>query len=247
MEHLSYGKSMKKKVLVISFSHTTTTPVTDLIVQRFGADMTFDVLSPLADPIAFEDTSMLSVYNAMLILGSSDHYFDGGHMVDPAIKDHTADIVKKFTPFFTRSLMNDFPTFAFCFGHHLIAHCAGGTVKNCARTGKIGTHVVTCTPEGMYDRICSGIPKTFKAHYAHRDVISEKPHNAVVLASGTQCEFALLRYGHHVYTSQFHPEITAQLMRTLAKRYTDPQTASSVFDQHAEANHLLQNFFGLYT
>ena len=155
----------------------------------------------------------LRYVDGLFILGSSDLFFDGQRdSLDPA-KKQTRAIVESLRPLVNHIIERDLPTFAFCFGHQLIAHCMGSPVAASPEMAKVGTYEVELTEEGQNDPMFASFPKTFWAHYGHRDVVATRPKASTLLAHGKRCHNTMLRYGSKIYTSQFHPELDGQLVQ----------------------------------
>ncbi len=156
---------------------------------------------------------ILRYADGMFVFGSSDLFFDGQkEEIDP-IKQHTRVIVESLKPLVSHVVERDFPTFAFCFGHQLIAHCMGSPIVASSFTGKVGTYEVELTRQGIVDPLFALCPEKFSAHYGHRDIVAIRPEASTLLAHGRLCHNAMLRYATRVYTSQFHPELDGNLVK----------------------------------
>ncbi|MEK7627796.1 MAG: gamma-glutamyl-gamma-aminobutyrate hydrolase family protein [Patescibacteria group bacterium] len=153
---------------------------------------------------------LLTRFDAVVFGGSGDLFIDGGCHTSPTSRQLTDSSIARVEKLTQSIIAQDFPAFGICFGHQVMAHHLGGTVRHCADEGKFGTVTLTKTLEGESDPVLENVPKTFSGNYAHHDVVKKLPERAcgVVLASAPNCCHALVRYGSRVYTSQFHPELT---------------------------------------
>lgn len=161
--------------------------------------------------------------DGVVVLGSSDLFFDGQREDTDPIRGHTKLIRDALRPLVEHVVLNDFPTFAFCFGHQLIAHCMGSPIVAARFAGKVGTFEVETTRAAASDTLFEGIPQTFNAHYGHTDVVAYRPENSTLLAYGRHCHNAMLRYGYEVYTSQFHPELDTETISSLIGEHENYQ------------------------
>jgi GMP synthase (glutamine-hydrolysing) len=118
-------------------------------------------------------------------------------------------IIHRITPLISYIFDANMPLLGICFGHQLIAEIYGGEVSNDHAQKKTGSYSVMLTEEGSRDQVFSMLPQTFLAQYGHKDSVTKMPQGATLLATGDRCSFSALRYGPHAYTTQFHPELTA--------------------------------------
>jgi GMP synthase (glutamine-hydrolysing) len=112
----------------------------------------------------------------------------------------------------------------------------------------VGTYPVTLSPLGDSDPLLHNIPTEFLAHYGHRDIVSTKPEEAVVLATGARCSHAMLRYGTNIYTTQFHPELDRDCLEKLLmthESYRDAGLHSASVEETPVAEELLLRFIDL--
>lgn len=170
---------------------------------------TLDETLPWSDPVAF-----VAGYDAVFIGGSGEFSLDEQKPEYEESGRTARTILARVTPLITYVLQEDFPTFGVCFGHQLIGEVQGGHVKSDATQKKTGTFLVSLTEDGKRDPLFADMPESFMGQYGHKNSLTQLPHGATLLAKGTHCHFSALRYGAHVYTVQFHPEITAEEVRT---------------------------------
>lgn len=95
-----------------------------------------------------------------------------------------------------------------CFGHQVIAEALGGRVER-AGEWKVGPQVLNMTPQPWFEGgelIISGM---------HRDVVTELPPGAAVIAEGTTAAIPAFRVGDHILGIQDHPEYERPFMEAL--------------------------------
>ncbi len=119
------------------------------------------------------------------------------------------------------------PVLGVCGSHQLLAHAEGAGVKKLTDGPFAGTFPVTLTAAGMVSPLLRGIADGDCFQYANGEHVVCVPPGASLLASSGRVPVAVLDYGDHCYTTQFHPEGT-------------DQTLGPVW-QHI-APHLMQNY-----
>lgn len=108
------------------------------------------------------------------------------------------------------------PVLGVCFGHQLLARCAGGDVVRNPRGREIGTVRVALTPAGRKDPLFAwAADDTVEAQATHVDAVEPLPSGAVALAGNENTPAQAFRLSETVAGVQFHPELTAAAMRTL--------------------------------
>lgn len=146
-------------------------------------------------------------YGAVILAGSGELYFDGGYAQEHEGRIITSKLARDAKPFAQYLLGHDFPTLGICFGHQLLGYAAGVDVGHSVLESKTGTQIVELTDEGAADPLFVGLPRSFPAQYAHKDVLFDLPMGATILARNRdKCRFSALRYGQKMYSVQFHPE-----------------------------------------
>ncbi len=201
----------------------------------------FDQATPFNDP-----SVLLAGYDALILGGSGEFDLDGGRSPDDEARRIGGEVRDRLRALVAFVIESDFPTFGVCFGHQIIADLRGGNVMNDQAQSKMGTHSVQLTDMGHTDILFSRMPDSFLAQYGHKDSVTVLPKGATLLAYGPQCRFSALRYGKHVYTTQFHPELTADDVKKRIERMPgylpEDVSAGSVVQASPEASRLLGFF-----
>lgn len=110
-----------------------------------------------------------------------------------------------------------------CFGHQLVAVALGGRVERSDRF-VVGPQDMTMAATPWFD----GGPVTLNA--MHRDVVTELPPDATVIASGETADVPAYLVGDHVLCVQDHPEFTNEFTRALVavrREQIGPATADA--------------------
>ncbi|MBI5456203.1 type 1 glutamine amidotransferase [Candidatus Kaiserbacteria bacterium] len=192
----------------------------------------------------------LAGFDAVILSGSADLYFDGGLATMHRGRVIASRIAEEARPFARHLIERNIPTLGICFGHQLLGFSAGASVGHSPVEGKTGTHVLELTEAGKKDPLMRGVAERFQAHYGHKDVLFDLPEGAIVLACGGEtCSFSALKYSDNVYSVQFHPELSRDEIRTLIKSYPeyvpDESDIDALFDDAEEAEQVLRNFAAL--
>ena len=110
------------------------------------------------------------------------------------------------------------PMLGVCLGAQMIAHALGAPVYPYKKDGKhmkeVGHYTVELTDDGKESPLFKGFPHSLRVLQWHGDTF-DLPQDARHLAKGEHCENQAFSYGN-AYGLQFHFEITAALLRTIA-------------------------------
>ncbi len=101
------------------------------------------------------------------------------------------------------------PIFAACFGHQAVALALGGQVGRNPCGWKLGLAEMTVLPNPWMDQG----PVTQYA--AHLEQVTRLPNGAKVLAVSDHCPVASFGIGDHLFTTQYHPEMTHHFITAL--------------------------------
>lgn len=98
------------------------------------------------------------------------------------------------------------PILGICGSHQLIAQAHGAVVEKLADGPFAGTFPLHLTAAGKASPLLRGIDDQDAFHYANSEHVVGVPPAATLLAHSSKVPVALLDYGDHCYTTQFHPE-----------------------------------------
>jgi len=122
------------------------------------------------------------------------------------------------------------PLMGACFGHQAIALALGGKVEKSPSGYNVGienTHFHTRRPwmAPQQDHL--------PMYVFHEDQVTDLPEGCDLLGSSNRCPNASFAKGDHIFTTQAHPEFTAEFMSCVL-RYTedkmDPKEAKAAWD-----------------
>ncbi len=192
-------------------------------------------------------SELLGSYQGVILGGSGEYYFDGGKYKDEKERKMSQIFLERLTPVLEYIFTNDLPTFGICYGHQILAAFVGVEVKCDKKQGKTGSHKVKLSIDKSDHFLFSGIQNEFTAHYGHKDVVTEIPPEAVLLAcGGDKCKVSALQYKNNIYSTQFHPELTLSDMIErieVSPGYLPPgEKVEDVFSDDVSSNKILKNF-----
>ncbi len=118
--------------------------------------------------------------------------------------------VEKWIPSVIRA---DVPFLGICYGHQLLARAAGGEAGYHPAGKEFGTVPVHLLPPCANDPLFASLPGTFPVHATHSQSVLRLPPGAVRLAANTYEHNHAFRVGN-AWGVQFHPEYTADIMRS---------------------------------
>jgi GMP synthase-like glutamine amidotransferase len=122
------------------------------------------------------------------------------------------------------------PLIGLCFGHQAVAKALGGEVARHSAGWGLGTAPThwTTTPAWMQPSQAS---TTLMA--AHNEQVTHMPEGAVCLGGSDFCPIGSMQIGQHIWTTQFHPEMTLVFMQALLGYLADKLDADTVARAHA--------------
>ncbi len=116
-----------------------------------------------------------------------------------------------------QALPTGLPVLGICFGHQLLAYALGGRTGNNPRGREIGTVGIRLLPAASRDPLFGGLPTQLTVHVTHVQSVTMLPPGAIRLATNAHEPNHAFRFGRHAWGVQFHPEITAPVMRALIR------------------------------
>ena len=141
------------------------------------------------------------------------------------------------------------PYLGICLGGQLLAAALGGRVVS-SRWEELGTMPVQLTDDGRCDPLFVGLEQEFCTFQWHHDSF-DLPEGALLLAGSAVCPHQAFRVGNNAWGLQFHPEVTAQIIRDWcrwdAERTAHTDTLCAAFtaqlaNYQATSSTLMRNF-----
>ncbi len=103
----------------------------------------------------------------------------------------------------------DHPFMGCCYGLGILAHHLGGDVSKAQYGEPVGPTDCSLTAHAADDPLTAGLPDRFQAFVGHKEAVQALPPGCVHLIRSAPCPIQMIRYGHNVYATQFHPEADA--------------------------------------
>ena len=111
------------------------------------------------------------------------------------------------------------PVLGICYGHHLLARAAGGSVGYHPAGREIGTVDIRLFAESARtDPLFSSAPARFAGHATHFQTVLRLPPGAVHLAESDHDPHHAFRVGPCAWGVQFHPEFNENIMRAYIRK-----------------------------
>jgi len=105
------------------------------------------------------------------------------------------------------------PFLGICYGHQLLARATGGEAGYHPAGKEFGTVTLHLLPSRANDPLLASLPGTFPVHATHYQSVLRLPPGAVHLAGNSHEPNHAFRL-HNAWGVQFHPEYTADIMRS---------------------------------
>jgi GMP synthase-like glutamine amidotransferase len=105
------------------------------------------------------------------------------------------------------------PTIGVCFGHQAIAQALGGTVSKNPGGWGFG---ISQTDFIQHESWMEPDLKTISLYAAHNEQVTKLPENAIVLGSSAFCPVGSYKIGKHIFTTEYHPEMTPEFITALS-------------------------------
>lgn len=185
-------------------------------------------------------------YDALMVGGSGDYTVSKWNLPQQAA----------LLELLTEVVALGHPTFASCFGFHLLVEALGGEIIHDPERLEVGTYPLTLTAEGRRDELFRILPLTFCAQLGHKDRALHLPPGAANLAASELAPQQAFRLsGKPIWATQFHPELSGMDNRLRFERYarvyadvytpSELQTVRDRFAESAEAERLIPRFLKL--
>lgn len=173
---------------------------------------------PLVDEASPHPVSDIDLdqYSGVIITGSP---FGFEHPHEKKTDEHLR-VEERIDALAAVLLKRDFPTFGICFGIQSLARASGAPLVQ-GFSEDLQAPEITLTEAGRVDPLTGALPPSFYAYTGHTDAIGAIPAGAELLATGSRCHVQILRWGHNIYGTQFHPEITREGMHLRIDTYGD--------------------------
>jgi GMP synthase (glutamine-hydrolysing) len=146
-------------------------------------------------------------YAGLLVLGGPMSANDTGK--HPFLTD-TMDLIRKFAA-------ENRPVLGICLGAQVIARTFGGEVYRLGRL-ESGFYTMDVTPEGRRDPVFSVLGADVTSFQNHFEAV-RNIRDAVPLATGGACPIQAFRIGRATYATQFHPEVTIDIVRDWIRKF----------------------------
>ncbi len=105
------------------------------------------------------------------------------------------------------------PTVGVCFGHQIIARALGGVVSKNPQGWGFG---IAETHFSRIEKWMEPELKTIWLYSAHNEQVTTLPIDAVLLGGSDFCPVGSYKIGNHIFTTEYHPEITPEFIWDLS-------------------------------
>ncbi|MEM7218386.1 MAG: type 1 glutamine amidotransferase [Pseudomonadota bacterium] len=170
----------------------------------------FDALVKLARP-HWRTTSFWTTHGALPArLDDYDGFIVGG---SPASVNGGAAFIPPLLKLLKQLVQERRPLFGACFGHQAIAAALGCQIVRNLDGWVFGLHeheLVTRRP-WMHD----DEPERLALYAAHVEQVASLPPAATLIARSPACEVAGFAIGEHLFTTQYHPEMSHDFITAL--------------------------------
>ncbi len=143
--------------------------------------------------------------------GSFDGYMITG---SPASVQGSDPWIPTLLDFIRKTEARKIPQFGACFGHQAIALALGGDVRVSEKGWGLGTSVT------RYQRFAPWMQpeqQDVRLYSAHKEQVTRLPEGAELLGGDIFCPIGSFRIGNHVFTTEFHPEMTPEFIGSLVE------------------------------
>lgn len=207
---------MQKKFLIFQLR-----PETDAADDEFAAILRKGELDPSGvrrirlDQEALPKDLMLDEYAGIIVGGGPGCVSDPVSDKKPIEARIEADILS-LMPQITEG---DVPFLGCCYGIGILGKHLEARVSKEAFSEPVGTASCSLTDAGRDDPLLKDAPTKFDAFVGHKEALQELPDTCVHLVHSTTCPYQMVRFGHNVYATQFHPEADADVFEARINIY----------------------------
>ena len=159
-----------------------------------------------------------------------------------SVHDHT-EWQKKMLTWLPQVHKSNTPLLGICGSHQLMAYALGADVEKRSTGPYAGTFDVNLTADGRESSLFNNINDIAPFHFANSEQVTCIPEGTTLLAGSAEAEVAALYYGNHSYSTQFHPEASAESLGTVWV-HSHPDWQSNYHDNDA-GDQLIENFFNI--
>ena len=139
--------------------------------------------------------------------------FDGYIITgSPVSVNENSKWIKQLFGFIRELDAKKIPTFGACFGHQAIAMALGGKVEKSDKGWGLGAAETTYQHFAPWMQPQQSRMTLFAAH---EDQVTRLPQGAEVLGGSTFCPVGAYRIGAHIFTTEYHPEMTPEFVAAL--------------------------------
>lgn len=190
------------------------------------------LLAPLCPECSFSVYSVkdaafpveLCAYDGLIITGSPASVHD----LDPWLE--------QLFQLIRTAVAQKTPLFGACFGHQAIALALGGKVANNAGGWVFGSTETIVTMPAPWMQ-----PGPVQQYAAHIEQVTEAPKGAVINMANADCPIGGFNIGTHVFTTQYHPEMTQDFIAALIEELACDKPAEVISRARASLSSAANN------